>query len=121
VAKWRRPSILVLCALAASLLAFLVPVPAFYQPMIAVPLFVAFARMLRVSSYSATLVFALLPVSALVVMFSVVAAASSDWHLYEAFYWSIMSISGLPALIVFFLLPIAIGVATYAGRRWLYP
>ncbi len=121
MANWKRWITLFLCAAAASLLALLVPVAPFYQPIIAVLLFAVLARLLKVGSFTATLVFALLLSSAPIVMFSVVAAASSDMHLYEAFYWSIISISRLSGLVAFFLLPIALALATYAGRPWLYP
>ena len=89
--------------------------------MIAVPVFVLLARLLNVGAYTATLIFTLLLSVAPIIVFAVVGAVSSDIPLYEMLYRSIISISGLPALVVFFLVPVAIGGATYAGRRWLYP
>ena len=118
---WKRPALLMVCALVAALLAMLAPIEPFYQPMIAVPLFVLLTRLLNIGSYITTLIFALLVSVAPIIMFAVVGAASSDIPLYEMFYRSIISISGLPALVAFFLVPLAIGIATYAGRRWLYP
>ena len=117
----KRSLLLVICAITAALLAMLVPVKPFYQPMIAVPVFVVLARLLNVGSYTATLSFALLLSLAPIILFAVVGAASSGISLYEMSYRSIISISGLPSLVAFFLVPVAIGVATYAGRRWLYP
>lgn len=117
----RRYVLLVLCAITATLLAMLVPLAPFYCLMIAVALFVALARLLQVGSHAATLVFALLLFSAPIVMFAAVGAASSDMHFHDLFHWSVISISGLPAGVAFFLLPIALALATYAGRRWLYP
>jgi hypothetical protein len=118
---WMRPVLLVFCAIAAALLAMVVPVKPFYQPMIAVPVFVLLARLLNVGSYTATLAFALLLSLVPIIIFAIVGAAYSDIPLYEMLYRSIISISGLPALVAFFLVPVAIGIATYAGRRWLYP
>jgi hypothetical protein len=66
-------------------------------------------------------VFALLLSSIPIALFALVAATSSDMHLFQTLHWSIISISGLPGLIAFFSLPVAVALATYAGRRWLYP
>ncbi len=117
---WKRPALLVSCAIVATLLAMLAPVQPFYQPMIAVPLFVGLARLLNVGSYTATLILALLLSVTPIIVFAV-GATSSDIPLLETLYRSIISISNLPGLVAFFLLPIALGVATYAGHRWLYP
>ena len=65
MANWKRRAILILCAVVAWLLSLLVPLAPFYQPLIAVSLFVVLARLLKVGSYLATLVFALLLACAL--------------------------------------------------------
>ncbi|MBK8335494.1 MAG: hypothetical protein IPL03_02375 [Sterolibacteriaceae bacterium] len=120
VENWKRRIAIASGAIAAVLLASLVPIQPLYQPMIAVLLFVVFARALKVGSFTATLVFALLLGITPILGFSLVAVASSDLHLHQILYWSIVSYSESSVSVALFLLPIAISLATYLGRRWLY-
>lgn len=118
--NWKRRVAIASVAIAAVLLASVVPVLPLYQPVIAVLLFVVFTRALKVGSFIATLAFAILLGILPIIAFSLVASASSDFELLQVFSWSIGSISESSILVAFFLSPIAMALATYAVRRWLY-